>query len=288
MKLLGIDGNSIVNRAFFGMHPLNNREGFPTHAIFGFLNILRRMEEEVDPDGVCVTFDRKEPTFRHLAYADYKAQRKGMPEELAVQMPVLKEVLDAMNIPCYELAGWEADDLIGTISRRCEAAGWDCRVATGDKDSLQLVTDHTYVELVTTRMGKTTTQEMDPGAFRAAYGFAPAQMVDLKALMGDSSDNVPGVPGVGEKTALTLLHENGTLTEIYARLEAGTLEAKPGVKKKLEAGKQSAFQSYDLCTIRCDAPLDFVPEQALRRPATRKRPCRVPRRRSARRRPWSR
>lgn len=119
-------------------------------------------------------------------------------------------------------AGWEADDLIGTISRRCEAAGWDCRVATGDKDSLQLVTDHTYVELVTTRMGKTTTQEMDPGAFRAAYGFAPAQMVDLKALMGDSSDNVPGVPGVGEKTALTLLHENGTLTEIYARLEAGT------------------------------------------------------------------
>ena len=269
MKLLVIDGNSIVNRAFFGMHPLNNREGFPTHAIFGFLNILRRMEEEVDPDGVCVTFDRKEPTFRHLAYADYKAQRKGMPEELAVQMPVLKEVLDAMNIPCYELAGWEADDLIGTISRRCEAAGWDCRVATGDKDSLQLVTDHTYVELVTTRMGKTTTQEMDPGAFRAAYGFAPAQMVDLKALMGDSSDNVPGVPGVGEKTALTLLHENGTLTEIYARLEAGTLEAKPGVKKKLEAGKQSAFQSYDLCTIRCDAPLDFVPEQALRRPANR-------------------
>ena len=269
MKLLVIDGNSIVNRAFFGMHPLNNREGFPTHAIFGFLNILRRMEEEVDPDGMCVTFDRKEPTFRHLAYADYKAQRKGMPEELAVQMPVLKEVLDAMSIPCYELAGWEADDLIGTISRRCEAAGWDCRVATGDKDSLQLVTDHTYVELVTTRMGKTTTQEMDPGAFRAAYGFAPAQMVDLKALMGDSSDNVPGVPGVGEKTALTLLHENGTLTEIYARLEAGTLEAKPGVKKKLEAGKQSAFQSYDLCTIRCDAPLDFVPEQALRRPANR-------------------
>ena len=128
MKLLVIDGNSIVNRAFFGMHPLNNREGF--------LNILRRMEEEVDPDGVCVTFDRKEPTFRHLAYADYKAQRKGMPEELAVQMPVLKEVLDAMNIPCYELAGWEADDLIGTISRRCEAAGWDCRVATGDKDSI--------------------------------------------------------------------------------------------------------------------------------------------------------
>ena len=129
MKLLVIDGNSIVNRAFFGMHPLTNQKGFPTHAIFGFLNILRRMEEEVDPDGLCVTFDRKEPTFRHLAYEGYKAQRKGMPEELAVQMPVLKQVLDAMNIPRYELAGWEADDLIGTISRKCEAAGWDCAPA---------------------------------------------------------------------------------------------------------------------------------------------------------------
>ncbi len=266
MKLLVVDGNSIVNRAFFGMHPLNNKAGFPTHAIFGFLNILRRLEEEVDPDGVCVTFDRKEPTFRHLAYPQYKAQRKGMPEDLAVQMPVLKEVLAAMNIPCYELAGWEADDLIGTIARRCEGAGWDCRVATGDKDSLQLVTDRTYVELVTTRMGKTTTQEMDPASFRAAYGFEPPQMVDLKALMGDSSDNVPGVAGVGEKTAMALLQENGTLAQLYARLEDGTLEAKPGVKKKLTEGKQSAFQSYDLCTIRRDAPLDFTPEENVRRP----------------------
>ena len=148
MKLLVIDGNSIVNRAFFGMHPLNNKEGFPTHAIFGFLNILRRMERELEPDGICVTFDRREPTFRHLAYEGYKAQRKGMPEDLAVQMPVLKEVLDALNIPRYELAGWEADDLIGTITRQCEQAGWDCRVATGDRDALQLVSDQTYVELV--------------------------------------------------------------------------------------------------------------------------------------------
>ena len=266
MKLLVIDGNSIVNRAFFGMHPLNNREGFPTHAIFGFLNILRRMEEEVDPDGICVTFDRREPTFRHLAYEGYKAQRKGMPEELAVQLPVLKEVLDAMNIPRYELAGWEADDLIGTISRKCEAAGWDCRVATGDKDSLQLVTDRTYVELVTTRMGKTTTKEMDPAAFRETYGFEPPVMVDLKALMGDSSDNVPGVPGVGEKTALALLHENGTLKDIYEKLDGDSLNAKPGVKKKLTEGRESAFLSYDLCTIRCDAPLDFDPEANVKKP----------------------
>ena len=266
MKLLVIDGNSIVNRAFFGMHPLNNQEGFPTHAIFGFLNILRRMEDEVDPDGLCVTFDRKEPTFRHLTYEGYKAQRKGMPEDLAVQMPVLKQVLDAMNIPCYELAGWEADDLIGTISRRCQAAGWDCRVATGDKDSLQLITDQTYVELVTSRMGKTTTKEMDPGAFQESYGFEPPKMVDLKALMGDASDNIPGVPGVGEKTALALLHENGSLKEIYARLDEETLNAKPGVIKKLKAGRESAFQSFDLCTIRCDAPLDFTPEETLRKP----------------------
>ena len=267
MKLLVIDGNSIVNRAFFGMHPLTNKDGFPTHGVFGFLNILRRMEEEVDPDGLCVTFDRKEPTFRHQAYEGYKAQRKGMPEELAVQMPVLKQVLDAMNIPRYELAGWEADDLIGTISRRCEAAGWDCRVATGDKDSLQLITDRTYVELVTTRMGKTSTREMDPAAFREEYGFEPPQMVDLKALMGDASDNVPGVPGVGEKTALSLLHANGTLAEIYERLDRETLDVKPGVRKKLTEGRESAFLSFDLCTIRCDAPLEFSPEETLRKPA---------------------
>ena len=266
MKLLVIDGNSIVNRAFFGMHELTNDEGFPTHAIYGFLNILRRLEQETDPDGVCVTFDRKEPTFRHQAYAGYKAQRKGMPEELAVQMPVLKQVLQAMNIPCYELAGWEADDLIGTIARQCEQAGWDCRVATGDKDSLQLVTDRTYVELVTSRLGKTTTKEVDPAAFRETYGMEPARMVDLKALMGDSSDNVPGVPGVGEKTALTLLHGNGDLQTIYDRLAADTLEAKPGVKKKLTEGRESAFLSYDLCTIHRDAPLDFDPQENLRRP----------------------
>ncbi len=266
MKLLVIDGNSIVNRAFYGMRPLTNKEGFPTQAIYGFLSILRRMVEEIEPEGLCIAFDRKEPTFRHLAYEGYKAQRKGMPDELSVQMPVLKQVLDAMNIPRYELSGWEADDLIGTISRKCEAAGWDCRIATGDKDSLQLVTDHTYVELVTSRMGKTTTREVDPGVFQELYGFAPPQMVDLKALMGDASDNIPGVPGVGEKTAMSLLHANGTLQGIYEKLEQESLDAKPGVKKKLTEGKDSAFQSFDLCTIRCDAPMDFTPEETLRRP----------------------
>ena len=136
MKLMVIDGNSILNRAFYGIRPLTTREGFYTHAIYGFLTTVKRLCDEDKPDALCVTFDRKEPTFRHLEFADYKAQRKGMPEELAMQLPVLKEVLDAMNVPRYELAGYEADDLIGTISRKCEAAGWDCSVVTGDKDSL--------------------------------------------------------------------------------------------------------------------------------------------------------
>ena len=270
MKLLVIDGNSIVNRAFFGIRPLSNKEGFPTQAIFGFLNILRRMVDEVDPDGLCITFDRKEPTFRHLAYEGYKAQRKKMPEELAVQIPMLKQVLDAMNIPCYEMAGWEADDLIGTISRKCEAACWDCRIATGDKDSLQLITPHTYVELVTTRSGKTTTREMDPDTFREEYGFDPIHIIDLKALMGDASDNIPGVKGVGEKTAMGLVQMYGSIDHLYDQLPdvvtAPDTPAKPAMVKKLTEGRESAFQSYELCTIRCDAPLEFAPEDTLRKP----------------------
>ena len=239
MKLLVIDGNSIVNRAYYGMHPLNNQEGFPTHAIYGFLNILRRIREEVDPDGVCVAFDRKEPTFRHLAYPDYKAQRKGMPEKLAVQMPVLKQVLDAMNIPRYELAGWEADDLIGTIAKTCEEAGWDCRVATGDKDSLQLVTDRTYIELVTTRMGKTTTKEMDPAAFQETYGFGPLQMVDLKALIAEEFPGMPvavcaNLPYYITSPILMKLLEEGcgaeSITVMVQKEAAQRIAAKPGTR----------------------------------------------------------
>ncbi|MFQ9411270.1 MAG: hypothetical protein ACLR1T_09760 [Evtepia gabavorous] len=162
------------------------------------MNILRRMEEEVNPDGMCVTFDRKEPTFRHLAYADYKAQRKGMPEELAVQMPVLKEVLDAMNIPCYELAGWEADDLIGTISRRCEAAGWDTPAATGTRTPCSWSRTIPTWNWLPPAWERPPPRRWTPARFRAAYGFAPVQMVDLKALMGDSSTTSPGFRGWGE------------------------------------------------------------------------------------------
>ena len=201
MKLMVIDGNSILNRAFYGIRPLTTREGFYTHAIYGFLTTMKRLCDEDKPDALCVTFDRREPTFRHREFPAYKAQRRGMPEELAMQLPVLKDALDAMNVPRYELAGYEADDLIGTISRRCEAAGWDCAIVTGDRDSLQLVTEHTTVKLVATRMGQTTTRDVTPEAFYAEYGFEPIHLIDLKALMGDSSDNYPGVAGVGEKTA---------------------------------------------------------------------------------------
>ena len=264
MKLMVIDGNSIVNRSFYGVRPLTTRDGTPTNAVYGFVTTLLRLTEEEAPDALCVTFDRREPTFRHLAYDGYKAQRKGMPEELAVQMPILKEVLDAMDIPRYELAGYEADDLIGTISRKCEAAGWECVAVTGDKDSLQLVTDRTRVKLVSTRMGQTTTKDMTPEAFRAEYGFAPIHIIDLKALMGDTSDNIPGVKGVGEKTAMALVQRYETVDALYQALP--DIEAKPGVIKKLTEGEESARMSYDLATIVTSAPLDFDPAANLCRP----------------------
>ena len=258
-----LDGNSIINRAYYGVRPLTTRDGFFTHAIFGFLTMLGRLLDEEKPEALCVAFDRREPTFRHLEYEGYKATRHAMPEELAMQMPVLKDVLDAMNIPRYELAGFEADDLIGTISRKCESAGWDCVVATGDKDSLQLVTEHTTVKLISTRMGQTTTKDMTPESFREVYGFAPAHIVDLKALMGDASDNIPGVPGVGEKTAMALIQKYQSIDEIYRLLP--DIEAKPNVIKKLTEGEESARQSFHLATIVTDAPLEFSPQNNLRK-----------------------
>lgn len=263
MKLMVIDGNSILNRAFYGIRPLTTREGFYTHAIYGFLTTMKRLCDEEKPDALCVTFDRREPTFRHLAFPDYKAQRKGMPEELAQQLPMMKDVLDAMNVPRYELAGYEADDLIGTISRKCEAEDWDCVIVTGDKDSLQLVTGHTTVKLVSTRMGQTTTKDMTPEAFREEYGFDPIHIIDLKALMGDSSDNYPGVPGVGEKTAMELIQKYGSVDAIYEKLP--DIEAKPAAIKKLTEGEASARQSYRLATILTDAPLEFSPRENLRK-----------------------
>ena len=263
MKLMVIDGNSILNRAFYGIKLLTTKDGLPTNAVYGFLNILLKLTDEEKPDALCVTFDRKAPTFRHLAYEGYKAQRKGMPDELAAQLPVLKDVLDAMNIPRYELDGWEADDLIGTIAARDTAAGWDTVIVTGDKDSLQLVTESTRVKLVSTRMGQTTTREMTPDSFREQYGFDPIHIIDLKALMGDASDNIPGVKGIGEKTAMDLIQRYQSVAAIYAGLD--TLEAKPAVLKKLAEGAEQAKLSYELATIHTDAPIDFTPEDARRK-----------------------
>ena len=265
MKLMVIDGNSIVNRAFYGVSQnLSTREGLPTNAIFGFVNILLKLLEEEQPEGLAVAFDLKAPTFRHLAYEGYKAQRKGMPEELAVQMPVLKRLLDAMNIRRYELEGWEADDLLGTMARVNGEEGGQTVVVTGDKDSLQLITDTTTVKLVSTRMGRTTTRNMTPEVFREEYGFDPIHIIDLKALMGDTSDNIPGVKGIGEKTAMALLAQYPSIDDLYANLE--TVEVKPAARKKLVEGEGDARMSYDLATIRCEAPMDFHPQDTLRQP----------------------
>lgn len=259
MKLMILDGNSIVNRAFYGVRPLSAPDGTPTNAVYGFLAILQRMLDEQEPEAVCVSFDLKAPTFRHKACNFYKAQRKPMPEELAVQMPLLKETLDAMGIRRYEIEGFEADDILGTAAAVCERSGWDCVVVTGDKDSLQLVSETTSVCNVKTVRGQTETILYTPESFRAEYGFAPAQMVDLKALMGDSSDNIPGVPGIGEKTALDLVRRYGTVDKIYSSLAA--LDIKDGVRKKLTEGEASARQSYWLATIVRDVPLHFCPEE---------------------------
>ena len=264
MKLMVLDGNSIINRAFYGVKPLTTRDGLYTNAIFGFLNMLQRFIDEEQPEALCVAFDRREPTFRHEADASYKATRKGMPEELAQQMPVMKQVLCAMSIPCYEMVGYEADDLLGTISRRCEKRGWECVIVTGDRDSLQLITDRTRVKLVTTRMGQTSTADMTPALFREQYGFDPIHMIDLKALMGDSSDNIPGVPGIGEKTATALVQRYGSIDALYAAMPE--VEAKPAALRKLAEGEESARRSYWLATIVTYAPLEFDPEDALCQP----------------------
>jgi len=264
MKLLIMDGNSVINRAFYGVRPLTTREGLYTHAIYGFLNILEKLEKEEQPDAVCVAFDLHGPTFRHLQYEGYKATRHAMPEELAQQMPVMKQVLSAMNIPIYECQGWEADDVIGTVGKICSNNGWECVIATGDRDSLQLIDENVHVKLVISKAGQTTATLYDVPRFQEEYGFAPPKMVDLKALMGDSSDNIPGVAGVGPKTATELLLKFGSLDGLYENLDDPSI--RPKLREKLEAGKENAYLSYDLATIRPTAPIDFAPEDAIIQP----------------------
>ena len=263
-KLMLIDGNSLINRAYYGVRPLSAPDGTPTNAIFGFLSILHKLLDDEKPKAVCVMFDRREPTFRHKHSESYKATRKPMPEELAAQMPVLKEVLDALGIARRELSGWEADDLLGTVSRIGAEQNMECVIVTGDKDALQLVGEKVRVLNVKTRMGQTETVNYTPEHFREEYGFDAPHMVDLKALMGDTSDNIPGVPGVGEKTALELVRKYGSLAGVYEHLDDADM--RPAVRKKLEAGKESAEESYYLATIDRHAPIDISPED-LRRPS---------------------
>ncbi len=269
MKLLILDGNSVINRAFYGIRPLSTRDGLYTNGIFGFLNILQKATHEESPDAVCVAFDLHGPTFRHLKYEGYKATRHGMPEELAMQMPVMKDVLRAMNIPIYECQGWEADDVIGTVSRLCAESGWDCVILTGDRDSLQLVNERVTVKLVRTQGGQTTAVNYTPEVFSEEYGLEPLRLIDVKALMGDSSDNIPGVAGVGPKTAIDLLHRFGTLDGVYENLTPQNMKGK--LFEKLQNGKENAYLSYDLATIRTNAPIEgFSPEEALVKPPKRR------------------
>ena len=219
MKLLVLDGNSIVNRAFYGIKLLSTKDGQFTNAIYGFLTMLEHIREECGPDAVAIAFDRKEPTFRHIAYAGYKAGRHGMPDELAQQMPVLKELLGYLGYPMVECAGWEADDILGTLSQACRKEGAECMIATGDRDSLQLVGDGVTVRLAVTKFGQPQVTLYDEAAILDQYGVTPHQLIDIKALQGDTSDNIPGVKGIGPKGAGDLIQKYGSIDYIFSHLD---------------------------------------------------------------------
>lgn len=261
-KLLIIDGNSILNRAYYGIRPLTAPDGTPTNAVYGFLNILLKHLDEESYDYLCVAFDVKEKTFRHKRYELYKAQRKPAPEDFLVQLPLMKEVLAAMNCMCMELPGYEADDIIGTVSKICDQSDVECNILTGDKDDLQLISDNTTVKLVVTRMGRTTTTDYRPEQFREKYGIEPSEFIDVKALMGDASDNIPGVAGVGEKTAMSLIQNYKNIDYIYEHIDE--LEIKEGVRNKLKNDRDNAYLSYELATIDRNAPIDFDFSAAVR------------------------
>ena len=254
MRLLVIDGNSIANRAFFGIKLLTTKDGRYTNAIYGFLNILLSLLKECDPDEVAVAFDLRAPTFRHKMYDGYKATRHGMPEELAQQMPVLKELLADLGYRAVTAEGWEADDILGTLAAACDARKDDCYLATGDRDSLQLVSESTTVLLAATVMGRSKTVVMDEDAIQEKYGLAPKQLIEVKSLMGDTSDNIPGVKGIGEKTALSLVQTFGSLEGVYQNIDDKRI--KPKQREHLLEDKSMAELSHTLGTIRTDAPID--------------------------------
>ena len=254
MRLLVIDGNSIANRAFYGIKLLTTKDGRYTNAIFGFLNIMLSLLKESQPDEVAVAFDLKAPTFRHKMYEGYKATRHGMPDELAQQMPVLKEILTDLGYRIVTAEGWEADDILGTLAAACAARQDDCFLATGDRDSLQLVSDTTTVLLATTALGRSKTVTMDVDAIREKYGIEPKQLIEVKSLMGDASDNIPGVRGIGEKTALSLVQNFGSLEGVYEHIDDKRI--KPKQREHLLECRELAQLSHTLGTIRTDAPID--------------------------------
>ncbi len=252
MKLLAIDGNSIMNRAFYGIKMLSNKNGVYTNAVTGFMNIYLAMINELAPDGIAVAFDLRAPTFRHKAVGSYKANRHGMPDELAEQMPIIKSLLTALGIRVLECEGFEADDVLGTLSKICTDSGNECYILTGDRDSLQLINDNTTVMLHTTK----GTVQYNEAKFTEDYGIKPIELIDLKALMGDSSDNISGVKGIGEKTATQLIKDYHTVEQLYSALENGEVTATKSVLTKLEAGKADAEQSKWLATIVKNAPVE--------------------------------
>ena len=253
-KILAVDGNSIVNRAFYGVRPLSTKEGLPTNALFGMVNILERALEHVKPDFCAIAFDLKAPTFRHKMYDAYKAGRKPMPQELATQMPLAKQTAAALGFAVLEQEGFEADDILGTLAKMAEDSAYEAYVLTGDRDALQLISDRVHILLATNN----DTVLFDRTAFREKYGVESTQFVDVKALMGDSSDNIPGVPGIGEKTALKLIAEHGSLAGVYRDLPEAQLT--PSVRRKLEEGRENAFLSQQLATICREVPLPPLSE----------------------------
>ena len=264
MKLLAIDGNSILNRAYYGIKLLSTKDGLFTNGIYGFLTILLRMQQETTPEAIAVTFDMRAPTFRHKKYDGYKATRKGMPDELAQQMPFLKDLLKALGYIVIEKEGYEADDLLGTLAQMCTDSGNDCVIATGDRDSFQLIGDRVTVRLASTKKGAPVADIYDTAAIAEKYGVTPSQLIDVKALMGDTSDNIPGVAGVGEKTALSLIQDYQSLNHIYDNLD--TLAIRDTLRQKLVASRDMAFLSRELAEIDCHVPVDITPADCLKQP----------------------
>ena len=260
-KLLILDSNSILNRAFYGVRYLSAKDGTPTNAIYGFLNILLKLIKEQEPDYICAAFDVKAPTFRHKQYEGYKAQRKPMPEGLAAQMPLAKDVLRAMGVTILEKEGYEADDIIGTVARLCEESEISCFIATGDKDDLQLASDKTKVILTVTKSGYNETIIYDDKAVKEKYHVTPTEFIDVKALMGDPSDNIPGVKGVGEKTAMSLIEKHHSIEYIYENID--DIGLKGTMLQKMKDGREMAFMSKELATINRKTPIEFNAEKCV-------------------------